>query len=122
MHADKLREYRDVLQELADEGIRYRPLVWSCWGRPHCDASAAVHSMAAAAARRRGLGDARALASRVSGLVGVHIWRRAAAMVATCVPAAASSDLGGVLAVARERRLGELRREEGRLRRQAAQG
>ena len=32
MHSEKLDRYREVLGELADEGIEYRPLVWSCWG------------------------------------------------------------------------------------------
>ena len=35
MHEAKHGTYADVLGELADEGIDYRPLVWSCWGRPH---------------------------------------------------------------------------------------
>ena len=73
-----------------------------------CDAVVAVRSMAAAASRRRGLGDPRGLAGRASALVGVQLWRRAAAMVAACVPATASRDLGGVLATARTQRLGEL--------------
>ena len=108
MHASKLHEYAGVLEELAEEGVQYRPLVWSCWGRPYSDAAAAVRSMATAASRRRGLGDPRGLAGRASALVGVQLWRRAAAMVAACVPATASRDLGGVLATARAQRLGEL--------------
>ena len=42
MHEAELNTHEEVLGELADEGIDYWPLVWSCWGRPHVDASAAI--------------------------------------------------------------------------------
>ena len=61
----KLNDYGTYLDELADDGISYQPLVWSCWGRPHADATAAVRSMVQAAARRNG--GIRALAATVCG-------------------------------------------------------
>ena len=82
----KLGKYSGILQELQDEGIQYRPLVWTCWGRPSGEAAAAVRTMAAAAARRRGLGDPSVLEARASAFIGVSIWRRAACMVLACIP------------------------------------
>jgi hypothetical protein len=93
---------------LADEGIEYRPLVWSCWGRPHCDANAALASMAAAASRRRGVATPEVLARRAKTLVGIQLWRRAAAMVASCVPAVAACDAADLIPEARDRRREEL--------------
>ncbi|CAK0836831.1 unnamed protein product [Prorocentrum cordatum] len=108
MHATKLRRYAAVVPELADEGVEYRPLIWSCWGRPHGDASAAIHSMAAAASRRRGVAALEVLARRAKTLAGIQLWRRAAAMVAACVPTAPAADAAELIPAARERRLGEL--------------
>ena len=84
------------------------PIIWSCWGRPHGDASAAIQSMAAAASRRLGVAAPEALARRARTLVGIQLWRRAAAMVAACVPTAPAADAAELIPAARERRLGEL--------------
>ena len=66
----KTDKYSSVLDELVAEGYDYRPLVWSCWGRAGTDASAAMWALAAAAARRQGLADARPLARRAQALIG----------------------------------------------------
>ena len=108
MHAEKLRHYRDVLPELADEGIVYRPLIWTCWGRPHCDVGPALASMAAAASRRRGGAPPAVLARRAKGLIGIQLWRRAASMVAACIPTIPADDAADLIPVARDRRLDEL--------------
>ena len=92
MVSNKLSTYASVLPELDSEGVSYYPMVWSCWGRPHCDADAAIRSMAAAAARRRGIPDSAGLARRCRSLIGVQIWRRAARMVAACLPCLPSAD------------------------------
>ena len=42
------------LEALGAEGVEYRPLVWSCWGREHPDTTAVLTSLARRAARRRG--------------------------------------------------------------------
>ena len=39
---EKLQDYGPYLAELAKDGVDYRPLVWTTWGRPHADAAAAV--------------------------------------------------------------------------------
>ena len=82
----KLGDYEHVIPELSDEGVHYKPLAWTCWGRPHTDAKAAVRSMSLAAARRQGDVDADDLERRARGAIGVQVWRRAAQMVAACLP------------------------------------
>ena len=82
----KLRKYDSVLGELQDEGVEYRPLAWTCWGRPHTDASAAIRTMSIAASRRHGDVDAVEFEKRAKGAIGVQIWRRAAQMAAACRP------------------------------------
>ena len=82
----KLLNYAPYLDELKDDGVEYRPFVWSCWGRPHIDASSAVRSMSEAASRRHGAVKARDLERRASRAVFVQLWKRAARMVEACKP------------------------------------
>ena len=93
----KTAHYKDVIEELQDEGYTYHPLVWSSWGRPGHDAESAVRTLAAAVARRRGLGDGHALEARAKGLIGAAIWRRAAAMVRTCLRRPTQADASELL-------------------------
>ena len=93
----KLDKYADYLGELQTEGIAYMPIVWSCWGRPHEDAAAAVRSMAAAAARRRGDLQPDALQARTNAMVGLQLARRAARMVGACLPPMPGLDVSAVL-------------------------
>ena len=81
----KTDKYSEILGELQEDGYSYHPLVWSTWGRPGHDAQAAVRTLAAVAARRRGLGDARGLEARAKSLIGATIWKRAASMVRVCL-------------------------------------
>ena len=94
----KLAKYGPILRELDAEGFDYRPLVWTCWGRPDPEARVAVRTLACAAARRRGLGDPRVLERHASAIVGCFIWRRAAAMVHACVGWHAATDVQELLA------------------------
>ena len=82
----KLNDYAHVLEELQADGVEYRAAVWSCWGRPHTDASTAVRSMAQAAARRHGAVRARDIERRACRALGVQLWKRAAQMVDACRP------------------------------------
>ena len=93
-------KYKEVLDELQAEGIDYIPLAWSCWGRPHEDASAAIRSMAAAAARRRGDLRPDAIARRTATLVGLQIAKRSARMVDACLPSGPCVDMCEALSAA----------------------
>jgi hypothetical protein len=86
MHASKLAVYAPYSAELAASGVAYLPLVWSAYGRPHPEASAALELLARRAARRRGLRCHRPLLRRTLAAVGVALWRRLAAMQAACLP------------------------------------
>ena len=93
----KLKKYGGVLEELQEEGIRYLPTVWSCWGRPDSQATEVVRVLAAAAARRRGLGDPKFLERRTHAVIGTQIWRRAACMVHACLGRSAIEDVAALL-------------------------
>ena len=71
---------------MAEQGIYYRPLTFSSYGRAHPDAVALLTTVAQRAARRRGLGDHQVLLRWAMAKIGVQIWRRAAAMVRACLP------------------------------------
>ena len=68
------------------QGVLYRPLVWSTWGRAHSETEAILSNLAAAAARRRGLQSAQSILRRTKAAVGVHRVRRAVAMLRACLP------------------------------------
>ena len=85
--------YSVVLDELKAEGVVYKPLVWTCWGRPSPDAQAALRTLSFVAARRLGLCDARGLEQRARALVAAMLWRRAAAMVLACLRRATAEEV-----------------------------
>lgn len=95
--ARKRDRYAAVLDELAEEGYDYKPLVWSCWGRPSLDVQVAIRSMASMAARRRGLANSRPLELRARTLIAAHLWKRAAAMVLTCLHRTTDADVADLL-------------------------
>ena len=96
----KLASYGPHLEELAREGIEYRPLAWTCWGRPHPDACAAIRSMAQSAARRQSGVCATDLERRSRSAISIQLWRRAAKMVAACRPKLGAEDAALVLPAA----------------------
>ena len=90
--------YAAVLDELHEEGYDYRPLVWTCWGRPSPEAAGTLRTLAQVAARRKGLAEPAALEGRARALIGAHIWRRAAAMVLACMDRCRQEDVAELLA------------------------
>ena len=70
------------------------PLTFSCYGRLHPQTEVALDTIARVAARRRGLGNHRLLLRRARGRIGVAIWRRAAAMIRSCLPQPADEEIG----------------------------
>ena len=82
----KRATYARFLPALLAEGVEYRPLVWSCWGREHPDTTAALTQLARQAARRRGSSDFRPLLRRARARIGAAIARRAAGMLRACMP------------------------------------
>ena len=93
MYQQKLDKYRPHFEALSAQGIRYKPLVFSSFGRLHPQAHADLEAVARTAARRRGLGDHKLLLRRAAGRIGVAIWRRAAAMVRSCLPQPSAEEI-----------------------------
>ena len=97
MVSKKLSDYAPYLEELREDGVEYRPVVWTCWGRPHVDATSAIRSMAASAARRQGAVCAHDVERRTQAAVGVQLWKRMARMVAACRPGLDTEEAACVL-------------------------
>ena len=55
----KRKDYNHILDELRDQGIEYRPLVFSAYGRPHLEAIQWLEYSAKVAARKRGISNFR---------------------------------------------------------------
>ncbi|CAE8635350.1 unnamed protein product [Polarella glacialis] len=86
MRVRKRAVYSRFLPALEAEGIEYRPLVWSCWGREHPDTTATLTQLARQAARRRSMPDHIRLLQRARAQIGAALARRAAAMLRACMP------------------------------------
>ena len=89
MRVRKRGVYARHLSALEAEGVQYRPLVWSCWGREHPDTTAVLTQLARQAARRHGMLCFSPLLRRVRARVGAALARRAAAMLRACLPGGA---------------------------------
>ena len=74
------------LGELEAEGVEYKPLVWSCWGREHPHTTAALTQLARRAVRRRGLPSHAPVLRQARAQIGAALARRAATMVPACLP------------------------------------
>ena len=77
----KMNEYAADLSSLEQQGIRYIPLAWSCYGREHASVSQVLENDAKRASRRKGLLNHAAHLSRFRQRIGLVIWRRLARMV-----------------------------------------
>ena len=84
MRARKARSYARFEREFDAQGMAYRPITFSCWGREHPDTTVVLESIARRAARRCGISGWRTLLRRLRGDIGAALARRAAAMLRTC--------------------------------------
>ena len=91
MRQRKLARMADYTAELEGAGVEYRPITFSCFGRPHPEAKQLLRSFARRLARRRG-GEAHLEERRLAASIGVEIWRRAARMVRQCLPGSAEEE------------------------------
>ena len=88
---------KEVIEEMREEGVEFQPMSWTCWGRPHAQAKAAVGSMADAAARPSEDADADQLRRRAATAISIQLWKRAARMLAFCLPQPAPEATGDLL-------------------------
>ena len=82
----KRGHYGEHLEDMPLRGLRYVPLVFSCYGRVHADLAAALTLVAKQAARRLGVAHHGPILQRAMAGIGVAMWRRAAAMARACSP------------------------------------
>ena len=82
----KRAHYAEHLETMAAAGLRYLPVVFSCYGRVHPESVATMQRIAQQAARHVGVADHKPLLRRAHAAIGVALCRRAAAMVRACVP------------------------------------
>ena len=88
MRIRKRGVYARYLGALEAEGVQYKPLTWSCWGREHPDTTATLTQLARQAAGRRGAASHAPLLRRARAQIGAALARRAAAMLRACLPGA----------------------------------
>ena len=94
MRVRKCRRMEPYTEELEAQDVTYRPITFSCFGRPHPDAYKVIQSFAKRTARRRG-SEAHVEERRMMARVTHEIWRRAARMVLHCWPVVEFDDDGG---------------------------
>ena len=73
-------------------GVEYRPITFSCYGRPHPDALRVLQAFGRRLARRKGT-EAHVEERRLAARIGVEIWRRAARMLRQCLPDGAHDEV-----------------------------
>ena len=96
----KTGEREDSRAELEAQNIVYRPIVWTCFGRPHGAAESTLRAIARRAARRRGRTAAKAVLCQLRLAMSVCLARRAARMSLACWPRGAQPGVDEVAASA----------------------
>ena len=86
MHRVKHGRYAPYAAELEQANVRYEPMVWSAFGRPHPKTVSIMQTLAKKASRRRGLTSPQILLRRANAKIATEIWRRAARMLMACLP------------------------------------
>ena len=93
MWKEKRKHYEDHLEAMERVGLRYYPIVFSCYGRVHVGAVTSLELVAKQAARRMGVSNYQPMLRRAHVAFGVAIWRRAVAMVRACLPTLSDESL-----------------------------
>ena len=86
MRLKKRAVYSRHAAAMRDEGLEYKPLIWSCWGRERPDTTAVLQQLARQVARRKGHSQPKGLLAQTRARVGAALARRAAAMLRACMP------------------------------------
>ena len=84
MHNKKIEKYAPHQEALQRQNIEYKPLVFSCYGRPHPSTTAILRTLAKRIARRRGCSAGEWRFRRLRAKLLVKIWARAGCMVRAC--------------------------------------
>ena len=84
----KLAKYHAYAETMRRQGIKYVPLIWTFWGRPHPDVLQTFKKMATKASRRRGLVSPTAILRETLRNCNLEIMARAGKMVLACIATA----------------------------------
>ena len=82
----KIYKYRRYLDAMQAQGIVYKPMIWTAWGRAHPDVISVLRSLAIKAARRRGLISSQIILGETRLSIALELQARAARMVMACLP------------------------------------
>ena len=93
MYSRKTEEREPIRCELERQNIVYKPIVWTSYGRPHAQATAAMRGIAKRIGRRRGC-SADVVLAPMQQAVGVCLARRSARMSLACRPRIAAAVTG----------------------------
>ena len=99
MFTRKCAEREPIRAELEQQNIQYRPVIWTTYGRPHWQATAAMKGIAKRIGRRRGC-KAAVVFAQMQFAIGVCLARRAARMSLACRPRPAANVTGAEVAAA----------------------
>jgi hypothetical protein len=80
----KLAKYAKIIPELEAQGILYKPMIWSSWGRPHEETVVLLRRLSERAARRKGLVSGKALFDETCAKIAVELQARLAGMIRRC--------------------------------------
>ena len=86
MRVEKIEKYDPHREDLAAQGIRYEPIIFSAYGRRHPQTTDMLKFAASRAARRRGWSKASGLLRWWHRQLAAEVWRRAARMIHACMP------------------------------------
>ena len=90
----KKNYYAPYANSLDRQNIRYQPLIWSSFGRPHPQTTTYLRTLSKTIARRRGCLGAGAVYAGLHKAISIEIWRRASKQVMSCWPAMNEWDFG----------------------------
>ena len=86
MHTRKYNERANIADTLAAQNIRYVPIIWTSFGRPHEAASEVLGRIARQVARRRGDASHTTAYRQMCKAIGTEIARRGARVSLACWP------------------------------------
>ena len=93
MHAKKIACYAMHFDELSVQGVRYRPLAMSCYGRLHPETARVLDDICQKVARRHGFAEHLPILQRLHQVIGARLQSRLASMARCCLPRLSRGEL-----------------------------
>jgi hypothetical protein len=93
MHAKRIECYAMQFDELSMQGVRYRPLAMSCYGRLHPETARVLVDVCQKAVRRHGFAEHLPILQRLQQVIGARLQVRLATMARSCLPRLSRDEL-----------------------------